>query len=764
MSSTAEVPLLEAALAYAARAWPVFPCHTPTETGCSCQQPCGTRRGKHPRTPHGLKDATTDAAMIQRWWRQWPLANIGLVAGHVSGFVVLDVDSYAGGDTSLQALCTAHDPLPETVQQLTGGGGVHYLFAHPGVPIKNDVGTLGTGIDLRGDGGYIIAPPSLHHSGRRYTWELAHHPEDTLLAPMPEWLVALCRATTLHHGPEASAPIATGQRNRTLFRLGCSMRARGFASEAILAALAVINTTQCIPPLADAEVHRITTSCLCYPVGTTAHDTAVQPESSSRIMAATAPTTPYSDVSNAEALVATHGRNLRYCYAWGRWLIWSGTHWRTDDTGEIMRCARATLKALVTQALDAEDRPFVQHLVRSHAHGRLMAMCHQAQSMGTIPLVPEACDTDPWLLNCRNGTLDLRTGTLRPHCRADLLTKCLAVAYLPEAACPTWERFLWRVLGGTMPLTGADSGGIPHAPTMADARALRLYRFLQRAVGYTLTGVTREDCLFLLYGRGRNGKSRFLEALHALLGPYAKTATMRTFLVQDHDTVRNDLADLYGVRLVSASEVQEGQRFSEGLVKQLTGGDRIKARFLFQEYFEFVPQFKLFLACNYTPIVRGTDLAIWERLKVVPFTVTIPPEERDHDLGTKLRAELEGILAWAVRGCLTWQREGLGTPAEVVQATQAYQAEMDVLGQFFDDCCVVSAGVRVPTGHLYQAYTRWCDRQGESALTPQGLGRQLTARGFAQHKGTGGLRYWLGLGLQAGVEEAARSREWRSGS
>jgi len=161
-----------------------------------------------------------------------------------------------------------------------------------------------------------------------------------------------------------------------------------------------------------------------------------------------------------------------------------------------------------------------------------------------------------------------------------------------------------------------------------------------------------------LYGRGRNGKSRFLEALHALLGPYAKTASMRTFLVQEHDTVRNDLADLYGVRYVSASEVQDGQRFSEGLVKQLTGGDRIKARFLFQEYFEFVPQFKLFLACNHKPIVRGTDLAIWERLKLVPFTVTIPPDERDTDLGTKLHAELEGIFAWAVRGCLPGNRKG----------------------------------------------------------------------------------------------------------
>lgn len=749
MRSTTAATMLDAALAYATRAWPVFPCHTPTATGCSCRQDCGTRTGKHPRTQYGLKDATTDEATIRRWWRQWPGANIGLVAGSVSGFVVLDVDSYAGGDVSLHALRTTYHPLPDTVQQLTGGGGLQYLFAHPGVPITNTVGALGPGLDVRSDGGYIIAPPSLHRSGRRYAWELAHHPEETPLAPMPDWLVALCKATTHRPDLDAGASIAEGQRNRTLFVLGCSMRARGLSEAAIRAALEAINTTQCVPPLTAAEVRRITTSCARYPTGHTPHGTVAHTESISRPATLAGPTTPYSDVYNAEALVAAHGANLRYCYGWGNWLIWTGTHWQADDTGEIMRLARATLKPLVAKALEAEDAPLVKHLVRSHSHGMLTAMCKQAQSMNTIPLVPAACDTDPWLLNCRNGTLDLRTGTLQPHRREDLLTKCLPVAYDPEALCPTWERFLWRVMGGTITSEHADDRTARRdAQADADARAHRLIHFVQRAVGYTLTGVTTEDCLFLLHGQGRNGKSRFLDAIHALLGPYAKTADMRTFLSQERETIRNDLADLSGVRCVSASEVQEGRRFSEGLVKQLTGGDRIKARFLFQEYFEFLPQFKLFLACNHKPIIRGTDLAIWERIKLVPFTVTIPPEERDKELGSKLRAELPGLLAWAVRGCLAWQQEGLGTPAEVTQATQAYQAEMDVLGHFFEDCCLVSAGVRVKTGHLYEAYIRWCDRNGETTLTPQAFGRQLSTRGFVQHKGTGGMRYWLGLGLQ----------------
>lgn len=445
MHSPPAVTMLEVALAYAARAWPVFPCHTPTERGCSCHQDCGRRIGKHPRTQHGLTEATTTAAAIQRWWQQWPQANIGLVTGSLSGLVVLDVDPYAGGDASLQALCAMYHPIPETVEQLTGGGGVHYLFAHPGMPIPNDVGTLGPGLDVRGDGGYIIAPPSLHRSGQRYAWELAHHPEETLPAPLPDWLVILCRETTAHPRLDASAPITTGQRNRTLFRLGCSMRARGFTGPAILAALAVINASQCVPPLTDTEVRRIATSCAHYPTGSNAHGTADGTVSSPRVVAATEPTTPYSDVYNAEALVAAHGMNLRYCYAWGRWLIWRGTHWRTDDTGEMMRLARATLKPLIANALEADDRPLLKHLVRSHAHGMLTAMCKQAQSMGTIPLVPETCDTDPWLLNCRNGTLDLRTGVLRPHRREDLLTRCVPVAYIPEAPCPiAWPRAQWQ--------------------------------------------------------------------------------------------------------------------------------------------------------------------------------------------------------------------------------------------------------------------------------------------------------------------------------
>jgi len=259
------------ALWYAARGWPVFPCHPPTTRGCSCRRDCG-RVGKHPRTQHGLKDATTDEATIRRWWGMWPGANIGIATGAVSGLVVLDEDSYKGGSSSREELERSYGPLPETAQQLTGGGGVQYLFGHPGTHVKNGVETLGPGLDLRGDGGYVIAPPSLHISGKRYGWEWSSQPDEVPLAPIPPWLLALCQDTTRRETVDAGEVIPQGKRNDMLFRCGCQMRRQGFSQAVILAALREMNTTQCQPPLDASEVEQIASSCAKYAPGTAQQD------------------------------------------------------------------------------------------------------------------------------------------------------------------------------------------------------------------------------------------------------------------------------------------------------------------------------------------------------------------------------------------------------------------------------------------------------------------------------------------------------------
>jgi len=222
-----------------------------------------------------------------------------------------------------------------------------------------------------------------------------------------------------------------------------------------------------------------------------------------------------------------------------------------------------------------------------------------------------------------------------------------------------------------------------------------------------------------------------------------------TFLRQQGEGVRNDVARLVGARFVSAVEAEGGKPLAEAMVKQLTGGDTVTARFLFKEFFEFTPVFKLWLAANSRPTVRGTDNGIWRRIRLVPFTVTIPPAERDRDLGRKLASELPGILAWAVRGCLQWQADGLGVPADVEAATEAYRDAMDVLGGFITECCVVRPGAQVTSADLYSAYTAWCEGNGERPVTRRKMGLRLSERGFERRRGSGGRHTWTGVGLQA---------------
>lgn len=450
--------------------------------------------------------------------------------------------------------------------------------------------------------------------------------------------------------------------------------------------------------------------------------------------------TPYGDVFNAEALCQQFGATLRYCPQWKGWQRWAGTHWHADEHQAVMEDARQTMRDMLKGAADSDTIPLQKHATRTLASGaKLRAMIDQASSLPAFAVTPAHFDADTWLLNCQNGTLDLRTGVCRPHDQTDYITRCLSIPYDATALCPTWDTFLWRIMGGQ------DNG----------ARAKRLMTFLQRAVGYALTGSTQEDVLFLLHGSGRNGKSRFLDACHHMLAGYAKTAQMTSFLHQERDTVRNDLADLHGVRFVSAIETTEGKRLSEGMIKQLTGGDRIKARFLFQEYFEFLPQFKIFLALNHRPEIRETENAIWERIRLIPFEVYIPPEERDKHLSEKLCAELPGILAWAVRGCLDWQREGLSEPEEVTEATTAYRREQDQIGRFLEERCYVDKGhssVRVKSRDLYGAYKAWCDEMGEHEKTQNAFGRYLTTQGFPVEPGTDNVKWRVYIGLLATTE------------
>jgi putative DNA primase/helicase len=442
----------------------------------------------------------------------------------------------------------------------------------------------------------------------------------------------------------------------------------------------------------------------------------------------------WSDLGNARRLAAAHGRDLRYCFKNKKWYCWTGTHWAMDFSGEAERRAKLAVAGIYEEASQEKDpdrrKALAQFALRSENQQRLLGLLRLAQSEPGIPVLPQELDANAWLLNCANGTLDLSTGDLREHRREDLITCLAPVAYEPEAECEAWEKFIYQI----------------------HRHNVNVVLFMQQALGYALTGSTREQCLFIFWGSGANGKSTLLNMVREVMGDYARHTPTETLLAKTRGgEIPTDVARLDGPRLVTASEVDRGRRLAESLVKELTGRDTVSARFLYGEYFDFVPQFKLFLSTNNKPVIRGVDDAIWRRIMFVQFPVQIPEAERDRDLPDKLRLEAPGILAWMVRGCQDWLQYGLTVPEEVLGATEAYRAEMDVLAGFLKDCCVTGAEYEASAKELYEAYIEWAESGGvpeKQRLKHRSFGIMLGERGFQPARGGGGRRLWRGLGLR----------------
>lgn len=438
-----------------------------------------------------------------------------------------------------------------------------------------------------------------------------------------------------------------------------------------------------------------------------------------------------TDTGNAARFAVMHGEIVRHVAQWGRWFVWDGTRWPHDDTGEVVRLARVTNASIYREAADEPDemrrKALSQHAVRSESDPKIRAMLHLAESEPGIAIRAQDFDRDPWTLNVANGTIDLRTGTLRAHRREDLLTKLAPVEFDPQATCPMFDAFLQRIMD----------------------HSKQLIAYLQRAIGSALAGVVLEHVLFVLYGLGANGKSTLLNLILRLLGNYAKRAAPGLLMRKYGDTHPTEIADLYGARFVASIEVEEGKRLAEVLTKELTGGDRLKARRMREDFWEFDPTFKLFLAVNHKPTIRGTDEAIWRRIREVPFTISIPKAEQDTRLLEKLIGEGPGILNWMLRGCLCWQGDGLKDPPEVEAATEEYRAEMDVLGDFLTECVCADRLGSVTAKILYAGYTKWCEENGEKPVSQKRLGSSLSERGFVRRRDREGI-VWDGLVLPVG--------------
>lgn len=465
-----------------------------------------------------------------------------------------------------------------------------------------------------------------------------------------------------------------------------------------------------------------------------------------------------TDLGNAERLVRRHGKDLRYCGPLGGWYVWDGKRWGRDETGEVMRRAMDTVRAIYAEAKDAPSAMRDEVLawaVRSESKGSLKAMVDLAQSMLEVIVTPGQFDADPWALNVLNGIVDLRTGQLRSHRREDLITKLAGADYDPEASHDRWDAFVDTATGGD------------------EAYA----RFLQASMGYSITGDISEDRLFFVHGPPARGKSALMGAVEGVLGSYAGTAKFSSFVADPKeagDKARPDLVRLRGLRLVACKEIRANSRIDEGTVKSVTGGDVITVRGLWSDYVEFRPSFKLWLVANDSPVIRAEDEGMWRRVFRLPFDKPVPNPDRTlrEDLATD-PALMEAVLAWAVAGVALWRSEGLVAPDQVVESSKAYQQEMNPVAGFFEERCVFEPDAKVARRELRSEYEQWCKEEGRTPLGPRRLADALrphlemvgyegaqvrtTVRSFGKVADA-----WRGVRLLSEAEREARVR-WGAG-
>ncbi len=428
----------------------------------------------------------------------------------------------------------------------------------------------------------------------------------------------------------------------------------------------------------------------------------------------------FSEDAIALKFSALYGDDLRYVAPWKKWLQWNGRHWAFDDTINVYDLARAVCR---DEAERCDTKPEAKRIASAKTRASIESLARaDRRHVATI----DQWDADPWLLNTPTGVVDLRTGDIRSHRREDYCTKITAVS--PGGDCPLWCEFLKRSTNG-------DN---------------ELEEYLKRTTGYSLTGLTQEHAFFFAYGTGANGKGVFFGAVAGPMGDYHTTAPMEAFIASHTDRHPTELAGLRGARLVTAVETEEGRRWNESRIKALTGGDPISARFMRQDFFTFTPQFKLMVAGNHKPSLRNVDEAMRRRLHLVPFGVTIPPEERDERLPEKLKEEWPGILSWAIEGAAEWGMMGLRPPEAVRKATDAYLEAEDALATWIEECCNVGPGFAATSADLHQSYRKWAENAGEYAVASKRFAQGLEDRGFVRHRiGARSIRGFRGIGVRA---------------
>jgi P4 family phage/plasmid primase-like protien len=695
----------------------------------------------------GLHDATADWAVVEGWLRQAPTANWAVRTGPIETgpwagrhLAVLDID-----DVLVAAAVLERTKVQElTAITRTPKNGLHIwalsrqpaytgkVLASNGSPLGDLKGTAQEG----GPGGYVLVFGQTEDGDYDFRWG----PGPILVDSATAWFESLLSAAGVEarlRGEErraayhilAERPAQVGERNVSLFSYACALRNAGLGFEDILRHLLEMNTdpSKVAMPLPQRELEHIAASACRYPSGKgDGHgDNALPLEVLER------------EVDNLPTDYA-HGRIIaqslrgRACYvpSWG-WMTWTGQRWERDEEGDRVAAwaAEALRDHYIERARAAADPKEQAALLGQAAKCLARARVTPALAFAKAWLRAEPQDFDqhPYLLNTPAGVLDLQKGEVLPHAPSLRLTRMTSAPYDPDADCPTFRRFLLEIFAGNE----------------------RLVAYVQRLLGHALIAGNPERVFAVLWGRGGNGKSTLVEAVSYALGDYAQETPPESFLALSGADVkpRNDLARLHAVRLVTASEARDGSRLDAAIVKRITGGDRVVARFLYREFFEFTPGFLPVLRTNFKPKVSGEDQAVWDRLRLVPFTVRIPPERQDRRLLEKLKAEASGILKWLVEGCRIYLERGLEDPPEVLEATARYRAEVDDLYRFLEERTERAPDASVQASVLYQAYKDWAQQEGAEPVGAKRFGEAMLNLGYERYE-AGGKRYYRGLRLK----------------
>lgn len=641
------------------------------------------------------------------WLRNNARGNIGLPLGPASGLCMIDIDV---DDPDL--IKAIRECLPPSPWERFGKKGMALAFRNPAqiatFRLKNEHGVAV--VELLADGTQCVMPGSIHpDTGRPYTananlWDVLDH-----IPALPDDVEALLRRAVGLPIASAMKPksrsVAAGTINeggrhiRMVSEIG-RLRKAGYVGDALLGMARGLNETICSPSLPDGELARIV------------RDATNDWEGSDGL--------PFTDAGNGERLVGTFAGDVRWVRESQHWTRWTGSIWAPDQDGGVERLAKAVGAKLANSS--GSDEATQKWGWRSQSATSIRSMIHLAKSELGITVSAKEFDTKLDELNTPTGVVNLTTGEMRASDRLDYLTKRTSIGFDPSAECPRWLKFLDEIFDDP-----------------------DLVAFVQRLCGYIATGLTREHIAVFASGAGRNGKSTFFNAITEALGDYSTNTSTDTFMQRQSGAMTNDLARLNGARLVLANEGNRGQRLDTARMKGMTGGDPITARFLHQEYVTFSPTFTPVIISNHMPEIDANDPAIWERMVIIPFKRSFDKTERDQELPQKLEAERPGILRWIVEGAVEWHKVGLGQPAAIASAVSGYRNDMDTIGAFLADNCILSPTSECAATLLYRDFESYSRDLGVRIPKQMEFGLELTKRGIGTRKSSIVLRTGIAL-------------------